>query len=411
MPLCLQCGACQLLLGCIGFFLATTATAATPAQNGIPVDASKMLGAVHGIMFDFQFKSSDYFMLIDSNPTCLTIQFLFSEEGVNSLGELWVHYKTSDTKRHVDRIPLKFKDATESTLGNTLMFEFPKPPQLGHISKEVEFQVREHNSCYSLKATTSGNCFIIVFLTSSQDSRANDCVPQDELENCQYENYETFKNVRCLEYEQVSNSAPREVKEATPQCTPDNAPDRGPKEVEEGTALTLPDYTPLDETNLLLQRYQDFPKGLLFGSLVLVYSSWAEDPFRLCKITYRPNEEPQPHGKLYILTTGKTQKEGIVQAFHPHHVDGHNCRYKATAEIYRNGKFYWTKVIYTDRKRCTILRTPGYNNLCELFTAGHYTSGSLNSYCFFVYTMYCKEPATTFTKLGDCWPPARQPNP
>ncbi|XP_040067833.1 uncharacterized protein LOC120841073 [Ixodes scapularis] len=254
-------------------------------------------------------------------------------------------------------------------------------------------------------------CFIIVLLTNSDDSRANDCVPQRELEECKYKNYEILKKFDCFEYEKVSNSAPRQVKEAIAQCTPNNAPDGNPKEPKEATTLSPLDNTPLDETDPLLQRYQDFPKSLLFGSLVLVYSSWADDPFRLCKITYRPNQDPQPHGNLYILTTGRTQKEGIVQAFHPHHVDGHNCRYKARAEIYRNGMFNETKVIYTDRKRCTILRTPGYNNLCELFTSGHYTSGSLNSYCFFVYTMYCKEPAKTFTKLGDCWPPGRQPNP
>uniref|UniRef100_A0A6B0VBK0 Putative salivary lipocalin n=1 Tax=Ixodes ricinus TaxID=34613 RepID=A0A6B0VBK0_IXORI len=385
MPLRLQCGACPLLLSCIGFCLATTATAVRPVQEGTLVDASEMLGAVHGMMFDFQYKKADDFFLTKSHPTCLAIQFLYSEEGVNSLGELWVHYKIVTGNRHVEKIPLKFKDATESRLGNTLIFDFPKPPKT--------------------------DCFIIVLLTNSDDSRGNDCVPQGELVECEYENYEFFKNFNCLEYEEVSNSAPSEVKEATAQCTPNNAPDTDPKEVEEPTALSPPDDTPLDETDVLLQRYQDFQKGLLFGSLVLVYSSMADDPFRLCKITYRPNEEPQPDGKLYILTTGTTQKEGIVQAFHPHHVDGHNCRYRARAEIYRNGMFYETKVIYTDRKRCTILRTPGYNNLCELFTAGHYTRGSLNSYCFFVYTMYCKEPATTFTKLGDCWPPARQPNP
>ncbi|EEC14844.1 secreted histamine binding protein of 21.3 kDa, putative, partial [Ixodes scapularis] len=174
--------------------------------------------------------------------------------------------------------------------------------------------------------------------------------------------------------------------------------------------------TPLDETDPLLQRYQDFPKSLLFGSLVLVYSSWADDPFRLCKITYRPNQDPQPHGNLYILTTGIKQEPRFIGMG----VSKRNCKlderstyFRVFTTIFFNfyTVFYETKVIYTDRKRCTILRTPGYNNLCELFTSGHYTSGSSNSYCFFVYTMYCKEPAKIFTKLGDCWPPGRQPNP
>uniref|UniRef100_A0A0K8R9L1 Putative salivary lipocalin n=1 Tax=Ixodes ricinus TaxID=34613 RepID=A0A0K8R9L1_IXORI len=221
------------------------------------------------------------------------------------------------------------------------------------------------------------------------------------------------KTSSALNTNKVSNSAPSDVKEANrTTSTPDNAPGKNPPKVKQATALSPPDDTPLDVNKFTASKIPRFPKGpLVWQALYSVYSSWAEDPFRLCKITYRPNEEPQPDGKLYILTTGTTQKEGIVQAFHPHHVDGHSCRYKATAEIYRNGKFYWTKVIYTDRKRCTILRTPEYNNLCELFTGGHYTRGGLNSYCFFIYTMYCKEPATTFTKLGDCWPPARQPNP
>ncbi|XP_040067835.1 uncharacterized protein LOC120841075 [Ixodes scapularis] len=131
MPVCLQCGACPLLLSCIDFCLATTATAVRPVQEGTLEDASEMLGAVHGITFDFQFKTSDYFILTDSSPTCLTIQFLFSEEGVDNLGELWVHYKTLTSERHVQTIPLMFKEPTESRLGNTLIFEFPKPPKIG----------------------------------------------------------------------------------------------------------------------------------------------------------------------------------------------------------------------------------------------------------------------------------------
>ncbi|CAN7944628.1 unnamed protein product, partial [Ixodes pacificus] len=90
-----------------------------------------MLQAVHGTMFDFQFSTSNDFIFTDSPPICLQIQFLYSEEGPNSLGELWVYYKTVDRKRHVEHIRLKFKGPTESRLGNVLFFQFPKPSKNG----------------------------------------------------------------------------------------------------------------------------------------------------------------------------------------------------------------------------------------------------------------------------------------
>uniref|UniRef100_A0A0K8R2V6 Putative salivary lipocalin n=1 Tax=Ixodes ricinus TaxID=34613 RepID=A0A0K8R2V6_IXORI len=152
-------------------------------------------------------------------------------------------------------------------------------------------------------------------------------------------------------------------------------------------------------------------RALLYGTLQLVYSSLEEDPSRICMFTYRQNENPPEHGKLHMLTTFTTQKDFIVQEFNPKTADGHKKAYKAHAKIYRNGTFHDTWVIFTDRKRCTVLRTPGYHDLCELFTAGARTSGSMNNYCFFIYTMFCKEPAKKFTSLGDCWPPARQPKP
>ncbi|CAN8029765.1 unnamed protein product [Ixodes persulcatus] len=67
--------------------------------------------------------------------------------------------------------------------------------------------------------------------------------------------------------------------------------------------------TPLDERHHLLQRYQDFPRGLLYGTLQLVYSSLEEDPSRICMFMYRPNENPPEHGKLHMLTTYNSQKE------------------------------------------------------------------------------------------------------
>lgn len=165
---------------------------------------------------------------------------------------------------------------------------------------------------------------------------------------------------------------------------------------------------PLLETDEQLQQYQDFKKGLLFGSLVLVHSSYEKDPFRLCMITYHPNKRPAPDGKLYILTSGLTGDKAMVQTFIPYKLSYHSDPYKAAARIYRDGAFYESKVIFTDKKQCIILRTPDYHNLCELFTGGRYTNGVLNSICFFVYAVYCQQPATRFTSLGECWPPAKK---
>ncbi|EEC14845.1 secreted histamine binding protein of 21.3 kDa, putative [Ixodes scapularis] len=167
---------------------------------------------------------------------------------------------------------------------------------------------------------------------------------------------------------------------------------------------------PLLETDEQLQEYQDFKKGLLFSSLVLVYSSYGEDPFRLCMITYRPNESPEPDGNLYILTSGLSGDQAMVQAFEPYTLKGHSATFKAAARINRNGRFYESRVIFTDRRQCILLRTPGYQNLCELFTGGRYTNGILNNICFFIYTVYCKQPQKKFTTLGDCWPPANKKN-
>ncbi|EEC19822.1 secreted salivary gland peptide, putative, partial [Ixodes scapularis] len=91
----------------------------------------QMLQAVHGKMFDFQYSNSNDFIFTDSPPICLQIQFLYSEEGPNSLGELWVHYKTVDRGRHVEQIRLKFKNPTESGLGDALFFQFLKPSKNG----------------------------------------------------------------------------------------------------------------------------------------------------------------------------------------------------------------------------------------------------------------------------------------
>uniref|UniRef100_A0A6B0VBL0 Putative salivary lipocalin n=2 Tax=Ixodes ricinus TaxID=34613 RepID=A0A6B0VBL0_IXORI len=400
MPTCLKSGAHPLLLSCFGLLLAITTTAASTAQDGTPVDISEVLDAVHGKMYNFQFKSLEAVIFTDSPATCLIIQFLYSEEEANSFAEVWIYFKTNDGKRHVDTIPLRFTEET----GKELRFEIPESSKNGHMFKEAAFQAFQYSNCYILKASLNTECFIIVLPTSSSISRANECVPQAELVKCKYENYQVSEDLKCLEYEEVHavpeapevpNSAPNVVNEANAQSSSDSSSDN----------------MPLDERHYLLQRYQDFPRGLSYSTLQLVYSSLEDDPSRICMFTYRPNENPPEHGKLHMLTTYHNQKDFIIHDFYPKPADGRDPAYKTRARIYRNGKFYETWVIFTDRKRCTILRTPGYNDLCELFTAGHRTSGSLNNYCFFIYTMYCKEPAKKFTSLGDCWPPARQPNP
>uniref|UniRef100_A0A0K8RK06 Putative salivary lipocalin n=1 Tax=Ixodes ricinus TaxID=34613 RepID=A0A0K8RK06_IXORI len=311
MPLRLQRGACQLLLGCLGFFLAITATAANTAQEGTPVDIPEVLGAVHGKMFNFQFKNSESIIFTNAPGTCLTIQFFFSDEETNSFAEVWLFYKTNDGRRHVNIIPLQFT-------AEKIRFEIPESSNNGHMFKEAQFQAFHYSNCYILKASLNNDCFIIVLPTSSSISRANQCVPQAELEKCKYENYEVSEDPKCLEYEEVYK-----VPEAP------EVPNSAPKVVNEATAQSSSDDTPLGERHNLLQRYQDFPRGFLYGTVQLVYSSLEEDPSRICMFTYRPNENPPEHGKLHMLTTFTTQKDFIVQEFHPETADGHKKAYKA----------------------------------------------------------------------------------
>ncbi|XP_040067836.1 uncharacterized protein LOC120841076 [Ixodes scapularis] len=386
MPLRLQCVACPILLSCLGFYLANAAAAARDQEEGTPVDVLKMLGALHGKMFDHKYMSLSQntvpITIFAGTPaTCTAIQLLYSEEETNSFGELWVYYKKLDGKRYIDTIGLTFTAAYESGLGNTFRFKFSESSQNGHTFKGAEFQVRRHSSCYSLKASLGNQCFIIALLTSSGASTPYDCVPRG-MQTCQYETYKLSESVPCLEYEEVTDDNPTEAEEPNPESSDDKVP--------------------LHERHRLLQKYQDFPQGLLYGSLVLVYSSLEEDSSRLCMITYYPNRDPKPDGQLNILKTGS--KKAITQAFEPRTATGHNATYRAEARIYRNDKFHGTRMIFTDQKRCTILRTPGYSNLCELFTGGRYNNGVVNSYCFFIYTVYCKTPAKVFTKLKDCWP-------
>ncbi|CAN7937891.1 unnamed protein product, partial [Ixodes hexagonus] len=60
-------------------------------------------------------------------------------------------------------------------------------------------------------------------------------------------------------------------------------------------------------------------------------------------------------------TRGDFSFRNITQGFFPRHVEGHNESIRATAYLYRNG-YYLTRVIFTDYRHCTILRTETYNN-------------------------------------------------
>uniref|UniRef100_A0A6B0V3U8 Putative salivary lipocalin n=1 Tax=Ixodes ricinus TaxID=34613 RepID=A0A6B0V3U8_IXORI len=165
--------------------------------------------------------------------------------------------------------------------------------------------------------------------------------------------------------------------------------------------------TPLKERDVKLERYQDFKRGMLYGSLVLVYSSLKDDPFRLCMLTYKPNTGITHEGQIDILTTSSNPDyRSMVQGFDAETANFHNKTLRAIAWLYRGGnaEFYAARVIFSDYKHCTILRTKTYHNLCELFTAGRHDSDRVNSWCFFIYTVFCGTPAVTFKTLNECWP-------
>uniref|UniRef100_A0A0K8R6Z0 Putative salivary lipocalin n=1 Tax=Ixodes ricinus TaxID=34613 RepID=A0A0K8R6Z0_IXORI len=315
------------------------------------------------------------------------MQFLYSAEETDNTVMLWLHYTESDgSVKRVDTVNFAVKKE-KATPENNLRFEFEGSSKIGLIIKEAEF-VYHPKSCYTLKITLKERGCVFLDLPSSfGTSTSKNCVSKDQLGDCEYEAYETSNSEKCLQYTVITDNSPSGASGVTAQSPPNR---------------------PLLETDPQLQQYQDFKRGLLFSSLVLVYSSYGQDPFRLCMITYRPNEEPSSDGKLYILTSDSRvdNSRAMVQTFNPYTLDYHNETYKAAARLYRAGAFYETKVIFTDRKQCIILRTPGYHNLCELFTGGRYTNGILNGICFFVYAVYCQQPATRFTSLGECWPPA-----
>uniref|UniRef100_A0A0K8R5Q6 Putative salivary lipocalin n=1 Tax=Ixodes ricinus TaxID=34613 RepID=A0A0K8R5Q6_IXORI len=393
MSRCPYFGAWRLLISCLGVFVVTTA-----APRNINLDMQprqetsdatlKILRDIHGKTFAFPLSPAKKPFLVDSTVSCFTIQMLYSAEETDHTVMLWLQYTKSDgVSKHVDTISFAVKTKKE-TSPNNLRFDFEGSSNNGIAIQEAEFGYHA-DSCYGLKITLKDRrCVLLALPPSSGTSAPENCVSRYELGSCEYEGYESSDSEKCLQYKLVEDHSQSQATEVTAQ-SPDN-------------------NQPLLETNAQLQQYQDFKRGLLFSSLVLVYSSYEKDPFRLCMIPYRPNEGPGTDGKLYILTSGVLVEKAMVQTFNPYRLSYHNETYKAAARLYRNDKFYETKVIFTDRKQCIILRTPEYYNLCELFTGGRYTHGILNSICFFIYTVYCQQPATRFTSLGECWPPAKK---
>uniref|UniRef100_A0A0K8RJA0 Putative salivary lipocalin n=1 Tax=Ixodes ricinus TaxID=34613 RepID=A0A0K8RJA0_IXORI len=390
---CPYFGAWRLLTSCLGVFVVTTAA---PRNINLDIqprqetsDATlKILHDIHGKTFAFPLSSTKKPLLVDSTVSCFTIQMLYSAEETDHTVMLWLQYTKSDgVSKRVDTITFAVK-TEEGTSAKTLRFDFEGSSNNGITIKEAEFGYPA-DSCYVLKIIfKDGRCVFLGLPSSSGTSAPENCVSADQRGSCEYEGYESSDSEKCLEYKLIEDSSQRQATEVTGP-SPDN-------------------NQPLLETDAELQQYQDFKRGLLFSSLVLVYSSFGDDPFRFCMITYSPNKGPGKDGKLYILTSGVSVNQAMVQAFNPYTLSHHNDTFRAAARLYRDEKFYETKVIFTDRKQCIILRTPGYHNLCELFTGGRYTNGILNSICFFIYAVYCKQPATRFTSLGECWPPAKK---
>ncbi|CAN7996383.1 unnamed protein product, partial [Ixodes pacificus] len=103
-------------------------------------------------------------------------------------------------------------------------------------------------------------------------------------------------------------------------------------------------------------------QGILYGSLVLVYSSLKEDPFRLCMMTYKPNSGILPEGQINILTSSRNPVyRESVEVFQAETADFHKKKYRAITWLFR-GELYESRVIFTDYKHCIILRTEYYSN-------------------------------------------------
>uniref|UniRef100_V5GJ33 Putative secreted histamine binding protein of 21.3 kDa n=2 Tax=Ixodes ricinus TaxID=34613 RepID=V5GJ33_IXORI len=384
MPGRLYFGACSLLIRCLNVFMGTTAAlkntdVGIQSRQQTSDNIIQILREIHGKTYSLPLSSNRQPFLVGSEVSCFTIQLLYSAEGADHKVMLWLHYTEADTRfKRVHTISFAVKEGTDSS-ANNVHFEFEGSSKNGLTVKEAEFV--QHTTCNGLKITLKdGRCVYIALPPSSGTSCVDVCAQTSERGRCTYETYDISKSEECLKYEVFKDTDQPETTEV-PTPSPD-------------------ENKPLLETDTQLQEYQDFKRGLLFSSLVLVYSSYGDDRFPLCMITYKPNETPGPHGNIYILTPGLSGDQAMVQAFEPYTLKDRNATFKSAARINRNG----------NRRQCILLRTPGYQNLCELFTGGRYTNGILNNICFFIYTVYCKQPAKKFTNLGDCWPPAKKGN-
>uniref|UniRef100_V5H8E1 Putative secreted histamine binding protein of 21.3 kDa n=1 Tax=Ixodes ricinus TaxID=34613 RepID=V5H8E1_IXORI len=285
---CPYFGAWRLLTSCLGVFVVTTAA---PRNINLDIqprqetsDATlKILHDIHGKTFAFPLSSTKKPLLVDSTVSCFTIQMLYSAEETDHTVMLWLQYTKSDgVSKRVDTITFAVK-TEEGTSAKTLRFDFEGSSKNEITIKEAEF-VHRPPSCNSLKITFKNRgCVILALPTSSSKSDVNNCVPPDERGSCIYESYENSESEKCLNYESFEDKHQSEI-----------------------TDVTIPTAVnqPLLETDAQLQQYQDFKRGLLFSSLVLVYSSFGDDPFRFCMITYSSNKGPGKDGKLYILTSG-----------------------------------------------------------------------------------------------------------
>uniref|UniRef100_V5GMT9 Putative secreted histamine binding protein of 21.3 kDa n=1 Tax=Ixodes ricinus TaxID=34613 RepID=V5GMT9_IXORI len=288
MPYSAYCGAWRLLISCLGVFAVTTA-----APRNISVDIQprqsttdqslKILSDIHGKTYALSISQTPRSYLVESTVSCFTLQLLYSLEEADHIVMLWLHYTESDgSVKRVDTVNFAVKKE-KATPENNLRFEFEGSSKIGLIIKEAEF-VYHPKSCYTLKITLKERGCVFLDLPSSfGTSTSKNCVSKDQLGDCEYEAYETSNSEKCLQYTVITDNSPSGASGVTAQSPPNR---------------------PLLETDPQLQQYQDFKRGLLFSSLVLVYSSFGDDPFRFCMITYSSNKGPGKDGKLYILTSG-----------------------------------------------------------------------------------------------------------
>uniref|UniRef100_V5H3U6 Putative secreted histamine binding protein of 21.3 kDa n=2 Tax=Ixodes ricinus TaxID=34613 RepID=V5H3U6_IXORI len=317
MPGRLHFGACSLLICCLNVFVVTTAAlintdVGIQSQQQTSNSDIQILRSIHGKTYSHPLSSNQQPFLVGSQVSCFTIQLLYSAEEEHHKVMLWLHYtETASGFKRVHTISFAVKEETTPSTNNVYL-EFEGSSNNDLTLQEAEFV--HHATCNCLKITLkNGACVYLALPTSSSKCDISNCEPTNQRGHCTYENYDDSDSIKCLNYQSFKDT---DQPEATEVATPSSN-----------------DNKPLLETDNLLQEYQDFKRGLLFSSLVLVYSSYGDDRFPLCMITYKPNETPGPHGNLYILTSGLSGDQAMVQEFKPYKLDGHNDTFKAAARI------------------------------------------------------------------------------